>query len=234
MLILIIVCLILQPVMGQTRQEFWSRIAITAKISDKWLLGGDIQYRTQENYHLSNNERFENDLLQSIRITTFYKLSSLKHKTNVIFSPIVYFKSFDINKQGEIVDQREYRWVIGIMQQYKILKKVNLRNRLQYEMRFLRIDTPKMILQHRPRWQLQASIPLMKTNLLDINYLLFEEIFIAYQEKNFFLEQNRIYNALQLKHDFLEISLGLQKSGQQVRQEWVHRNQWHLSINLSL
>lgn len=231
--LLIYFFLIVQLAAAQTRQEFWSRVAISKKISDRWTVGGDVQYRTQENYHISNNKRFENDLLQSIRITTFYKLFS-KHQTNLIFSPIVYFRSFDVNRQGKINDQREYRWAAGIMQQYKLLKKVTLRNRLQYEMRFLRVDSPNTTLQQRPRWQLQATIPLLNLNSLVFSYLLFDEIFAAYQENNLFFEQNRIYNALQLKYSFLELNIGFQKSGQRVREEWVNRDQWHFSINVVL
>lgn len=231
-----VILLTLLPIfsMAQTRQEFWSKLTISKKIDEKWNWGGDIQYRSQENHHLQNNQRFANDLLQSIRLTAFYKISE-KHKLSLIASPIVYFRSFDINNEGNSIDQREYRWVIGVMQQYTISKKIHLRNRLQYEMRFLRIDSPNITLQHRPRWQLQATVPLWKVNQnFGINYLVFDEIFVANQENRTFFEQNRFYNALQFRYNFVELNVGLQKSVQKVREDWIRRNQWHISANFIL
>ncbi len=231
---IIAIFLIFFPIfsMAQIRQEFWSRLVMNKTIDNKWNLGGDIQYRTQENYHLQDNQRFENELLQSIRITVYYKIVE-EHKLSLIASPIVYFRSFDVvNKQGDIVDYREYRWVVGAMQQYTAFKKISLRSRLQYEMRFLKIDSPNIILQHRPRWQLQATFPLCKINQnFRINYLTSEEMFIANQENNTFFEQNRFQNALQLKYNFIETNVGLQKTLHKVRKEWLKRDQWYISVN---
>ncbi|MCS6795827.1 MAG: DUF2490 domain-containing protein [Raineya sp.] len=230
---LILLTLLTFSASSQNRQEFWSKITISKKINNKWNVGGDIQYRSQENYKLANGKRFENDLLQSIRFTVLHKISK-RHQIHLIFSPLVYFRSFELDSNDNIIDQREYRWAVGKMQQHT-WNRIVLRARLQYEMRFLRIDSPNSLLQHRVRFQTQATLPIFKWKSgRAVNYIIFDEIFVANQQKQMFLEQNRFYNALQVKLDFLELNVGLQKSGQQVKKEWIKRNQWHVSINVLL
>jgi hypothetical protein len=220
---------------GQSHEEFWTRITMNKKIDQKWTLGGDVQYRSQENYHEQNKMRFQNPLLQSIRTTIYYRLSS-KYHLDLLTSPLVYFRSFDVDKIGNISDQREMRIAFGGLQQQNILKKIKLRNRLQYEARFLKIDKPEQFFQNRMRWQIQATIPICQTisKSCNINYVSFNEIFFAQQQSMSFFEQNRFYNALQFKYKFSELNLGYQMSVQKVKSEMIARNQLHLSLSFHL
>ena len=220
--------------LAQVRQEFWSRITMNRKIDEKWTIGGDVQYRSQENYHEQNQQRFENPLLQSIRTTLYYKIFQKKN-ISLLVSPLVYFRSFDVKTDGTITDQRELRTAWGVIQQQDI-KKIKIRNRLQYEMRFLKVDKPEHILQHRFRWQTQLTIPIWKAKNKNwgINYVVFDEFFWALQKRKSFFEQNRFYNALQIKYKWTEWNIGLQKSVQNMRGDYIARNQWHLSATIVL
>jgi len=229
---LLIAC---QQAFGQSYDEFWTRIMINKKIDKNWTLGGDVQYRSQENYHEQNNLRFQNPLLQSFRTTIYYRLSS-KYRVDLTASPLVYFRSFDVDRIGEVSDQREIRVVFGGLQHQNIFKKVKLRNRFQSEARFLRVDRPDNFFQNRLRWQIQATMPIYQTKskIRSINCLIFNEIFIAHQQGNAFFDQNRFYNAIQFKHKFIELNLGYQFSVQRLIDELVARNQLHLSLTFSL
>lgn len=223
------------PIFGQSHEEFWTRITMNKKIDKKWTLGGDVQYRSQENYHEHNGKRFQNPLLQSIRTTIYYRLST-KYHINLIASPFVYFRSFDVDRIGNVSDQREFRAAFGFFQQQNILKKIKLRNRLQYEARFLKINRPEQLFQNRLRWQIQVTMPICHTisESCSINYVSFNEIFIAQQQSMSFFEQNRFYNALQFKYKFSEFNLGYQMSVQKVKTEMIARNQLHLSLSFQL
>ncbi len=219
---------------AQVRQEFWTKVAVNKKINPRWTIGGDVQYRSQENYHIPNRKRFENDLLQSIRFTLQYKLFP-KYNIDILASPLIYFRSFEIDKKGHVTPQNELRVALGAVQQQTFWKRAKLRNRLQYEMRFLKFDKAEHTLQHRYRWQVQMTIPICQIHKdYDINYVVFDEIFVAYQENKTFFEQNRLYNALQLKYKYLEFNIGFQRSVQNVKDELTHRNQLHLSVNFSI
>ncbi|GAB4127210.1 MAG: hypothetical protein OHK0045_12220 [Raineya sp.] len=223
------------PIYGQAREEFWSKFSINKKIDNKWIVGEDLQYRSQENYQQNNKQRFQNPLLQSIRITLYYKIAP-KYNIDLLASPLVYFRSFNVDKQANITDQREMRVALGAMQQQTLWKKIKLRNRLQYEMRFLKIDEPEQILQHRARWQIQMTMPICGTSTKNcsINYIMFNEVFFAHENRNTFHEQNRFYNALQIKYKWIDWNVGYQKSIQNVKGELVARNQLHFSANLTI
>jgi hypothetical protein len=219
---------------AQVRQEFWTKVAINKKINPLWTIMGDVQYRSQENYHIPNRQRFQNDLLQSIRFTLQYKLFP-KYNIDILASPFIYFRSFEIDKKGRVTPQNELRVALGAVQQQTFWKRTKLRNRLQYEMRFLKFDKAEHTLQHRYRWQLQMTIPICQIHKnYNINYVVFNEIFVAYQENKTFFEQNRLYNALQLKYKYSEFNIGFQRSIQNVKDELTHKNQLHLSVNFSI
>ncbi len=219
---------------AQVRQEFWTKVAINKKINPRWTVVGDVQYRSQENYHIPNRQRFENDLLQSIRFTLQYKLFP-KYNIDILASPLIYFRSFEIDKKGNVTPQNELRAALGAVQQQTFWKSTKLRNRLQYEMRFLKFDKAEHTLQHRCRWQVQMTIPICQIRKdYHINYVVFDEIFVAYQESKAFFEQNRLYNALQLKYKYSELNIGFQRSIQNVKDELTYRNQLHLSVNFSI
>jgi hypothetical protein len=219
---------------AQVRQEFWSKVTVSKKVNQRWTVGGDVQYRSQANYYTSNIQRFQNDLLQSIRTTLQYKMSP-KYRVDILVSPLIYFRSFDIDKRGHTTPQNELRVALGAVHQQTFWKRTKLRNRLLYEMRFLKFDKPEHIVQHRYRWQLQMTIPIFRIHSdYDINYVVFDEVFVAHQESKTFFEQNRLYNALQLRYKYSEFNIGFQQSIQNIKEELIKRNQLHLSLNFSI
>ncbi|GAB4110293.1 MAG: hypothetical protein OHK0057_02010 [Thermoflexibacter sp.] len=219
---------------AQVHHEFWSKVTVNKKVNQRWTVGGDVQYRSQANYHIPNTQRFENDLLQSIRTTLQYKISP-KYHVDILASPLIYFRSFDIDKKGHTTPQNELRVALGTVQQQSFWKGTKLRNRLLYEMRFLKFDKPEPILQHRYRWQVQMTIPIFRIHSrYDINYVVFDEVFVARQESKTFFEQNRLYNALQLKYKYSEFNVGFQQSTQNIKEELINKNQLHLSLNFSI
>lgn len=225
-----------QQMFGQVRNEFWTKLNMNKKINNKWIVGGDIQYRTQENYYIQDRQIFRHSLLQSIRTTIYYKAFP-KYDIEILASPLVYFRSFYIDKQGDIKDSREMRVAMGAMQTHTFWEKIKFRNRLQYEMRFMKIDAPEQFLQNRVRWQVQTLLPICQTSnkkSCGINYIIFNEIFFANETNNIFFEQNRIYNAIQFKYKWAEWNIGYQRNIQNLKGEITERNQVHISANLMI
>jgi hypothetical protein len=217
---------------AQTRDELWTKINVTKSLNEKWLVGFDIQHRRQANYQIKEKNLFHYDLNNSIRSWVYYKI---KNDWMFILSPIAYFTNNDVkNAEGELKFSHELRSNLGISKNIMIVKIIN-KNRFLYEIRDIQFDSPENTIQHRYRFQNNFIIPLLIfKEHSTINYSVFNEIFFRTQKGISRFDQNRIYNAFQLKEKIWAINLGYQYTYQNISSGNTNKNQLMFSININL
>lgn len=220
--------LLTQAVYAQNRNEFWSKLNITKKVSDKWALGADFQYRTQSNYHLHQANLFQYSLTYSARGWIYYKLPK---SVTLIYSPIAYFKNITLtDSTGNWASTSELRMAAGITKSFSTAI-LNSRNRLLYETRFFKLSN----IQHRYRLQNVLIIPIVEIkDTSRINTFLSNEIFFATQSGVTGFDQDRIVAAVQYKSKKLEVTAGFQFTIQGTGNERIYRNQVLAAISFDI
>jgi hypothetical protein len=217
---------------AQTRDELWTKINVTKSLNEKWVVGFDIQHRRQANYQIKEKNLFHYDLNNSIRGWVYYKI---KNDWMLLLSPIAYFTNNDVkNTEGELKFSHELRSNLGISKNIMIVKIIN-KNRFLYEIRDIQFDSPEKTIQHRYRFQNYFIVPILKINTQNtINYTVFNELFFRTQNEISRFDQNRLYNAIQLKEKHWDVNLGHQYTYQNISSGNINKHHLMFSININL
>ena len=215
---------------AQTRNEFWCRLNITHPVDQKWSIGLDMHHRRQANYRDNDKNIFRYQLGNYMRLTVYYQLPK---KWTIFVSPIGYFANEDIlTKDGELKLTNELRTSLSVIKAFDI-GPVKNRNRFQYDIRFPEFDKVNHYVQTRYRMHNSFTIPVVHfSEKTGLNYFISNEVFIKKQKSDVGFDQDRIYNALQLKISKSDILTGYQWVLQKGNTSLFHRNQLYLTFNL--
>ncbi|MCX7744363.1 MAG: DUF2490 domain-containing protein [Flavobacteriales bacterium] len=199
------------------KDEFWSRIQVMSRLSKRWIIGIDYQYRRQQIDH----HFLDIPLLQSYRTWANFELP---HNFQLISNPVMYLEHYRINEgsdweQNPVVKLHELRTVWGVQHELE-LNKIELRNRLLGEFRWMNFDKKESSFLFRWRYQFLFAFLLTRLSTHSrMNIQLFDEIFFqpetvtipnTYITKHHVFEQNRVALSLLTTVYAVELQLGFQ------------------------
>jgi len=224
--------LILYTSNAQTHDEFWSKLTISKKINNKFLLACDVQFRQQANYKIASKNIFEEPNTRAIRLWLNYKL---KNNFTITVAPIAYFANEDIiNKNGTLSNTNELRIAFAFTKSFN-WKNAKQNNRILVEERFLNYDAVNTINQYRYRIQNSINLLVKKlNNNCNLNYQFSNEFIIKTQQSQISFDQNRIQNALQLQLHKIEFNIGYQYTIQASSNNLIYRNQYLFNTSILL
>lgn len=199
------------------RGEFWSRIQVMNRLSPKWTIGIDFQYRRQQDDH----HLMDIPLLLSYRTWVVYRLP---HNFQLVSNPVMYLEHYRVNdgsgwEQEPLIKLHELRTVWGA-QYEKEFKKIDLRNRLLGEFRWMSFDKKESSFRFRWRYQFLFTVLLTRlSNHSTMHVQLFDEVFFqpetitntntGYTVHRVF-DQNRVAMSLLSRVYAVELQLGFQ------------------------
>lgn len=199
------------------RGEFWSRLQVMNRLSPKWTIGIDFQYRRQQDDHYF----LDVPLLLSYRTWVIYRLP---HNFQLISNPVMYLEHYRFNDGSNsdlnpLIKIHELRTVWGAQHEVD-LKKIDLRNRLLTEFRWMNFDKKESAFRFRWRYQFLFTLLLTRlSNHSTMHVQLFDEVFFqpetiinsntGYTIHRIF-DQNRVALSLLTRVYAVELQLGFQ------------------------
>ena len=216
---------------AQARKELWTKINITKNLCKQFDVGLDMQHRRQNGFENDKN-MFHYSMTSSIRLWTYYKL---KHNWTIIFSPLAYFDIRTIkNSSEEIQHSKEIRTMLGPSKTILVHKFSN-KNRLLYELSFIKPRTGPSAIRQRYRLQNGLNFPLytFKHNTC-LNYNISNEILIKTITRSTTFDRDMLYNGIRLKLFKSEVDAGYQFTFQKDGNIYLNKNQFLLILNLNL
>ncbi len=199
------------------RDEFWSRLQAMNRLSPKWTIGIDFQYRRQQDSH----HLMDIPLLLSYRTWLLYRLPL---NFQLISNPVMYLEHYRINNGSDsdlnpLIKIHELRTVWGAQHEVG-LKKVELRNRLLAEFRWMNFDKKESSFRFRWRYQFLFTVLLTRiSNHSSMHLQVFDEVFFQPETITNFntgytihriFDQNRVAMSLLTRVYAVELQLGFQ------------------------
>lgn len=198
--------------------EFWSRIFVMNRLSSKWTIGLDFQYRRQElDYHF-----MDVPLLVSYRTWVFY---SLPQNFQLVSNPVMCIEHSRIRddsvgvETNPTINFHELRMVWGGQHTLQ-LEKLDLRNRVLGEFRWMYFDKNDWLFRFRWRYQFLINVLLAQLSPhASFHIQVFDEVFfqpesITYPNTGItfvrFFDQNRVSLSLLTRIRVAELQLGFQ------------------------
>jgi hypothetical protein len=200
------------------KSEFWSRVQVMNRLSPQWTIGIDFQYRRQEDSH----HLMDVPLLLSYRTWVNYRLPL---NFQIITNPVMYIEhtrlheNQDLNNGEPFNKVHELRTVYGV-QHGLDLNKLEVRNRVLTEFRWMNFDKKES--SFRFRWRYQFLINVLLTRLSQhstMHVQVFDEVFfqpesITYPNTGItfqrMFDQNRVSLSLLTRIRVAELQLGFQ------------------------
>jgi hypothetical protein len=215
------------------RGEFWSRVQVMSRLSPKWTIGIDFQYRRQQfNHHL-----MDVPMLVSYRTWVNYHLPL---NFQIISNPLMYLEHTRLYEDQNLTDNdlyykvHELRTVYGV-QHGLDLNKLEVRNRVLTEFRWMNFDKKES--SFRFRWRYQFLINVLLTRLSHhstMHVQVFDEVFfqpesITYPNTGIsfqrIFDQNRVSLSLLTRIRVAELQLGFQYTYQLAGLRIFHKYQ---------
>jgi len=217
---------------SQDRNEFWLKINLGHKFSERLSVSLDVQHRRQANYQTKDENIFHYPLGSSIRVWVNYRLP---HNWMLVLSPIGYFNNEDIlSSTGELMQSSEWRISPGIVKSFDI-GKIKNSNRLLLDARFIGINEDDYFFQSRFRLQDNFTLPLFAAKKKNrFAWLLSNEVLLKKEKRNGGFDQNRLYNALQWECHHSYVDMGYQWVLQKGSNFSFQKNQLFIILNISI
>lgn len=218
------------PVLGQDRNELWTKLIVNKVVHPKWSIGLDFQYRSQANYYIPHNHHIcETPLAASVRFWIYYKLPK---NWKITTAPIAYFYNTDIMADSiHLSHLQELRTMWGISKNWQNSWLKN-KNRLVYEARFMNWNKTNAAIQHRYRLQNVGIIVLEKISAdTKLNLYLMNEYLLKTQQGKSCFDQNRSFLALQFQYKNIELTSGYQFIYQKGNKNNFNKHIWLTSLN---
>ena len=222
--LLIILLSCFNTIRAQTGNEFWTRLQVNKKLNEQFTIAMDLQHR-RHNHPSKSGNPFEEPLLNSIRLWLYYKPST---PLQIIFSPLAYFEHFDS------LSSKEIRTTAGgaMMGNWG---KLEINNRLLYELSFFRQEEHDRFIRHRLRLQGNFNFPIFKiSSKTALSYNLSNEIFFRIRESTPGFNHDRLYNGIKIKTGHLELNTGYQLSISLPGNQAVTKNQFIVNMGVNI
>ncbi len=216
------------------KSEFWSRVQVMNRLSSQWTIGIDYQYRRQQlNYNL-----MDAPLLMSYRTWVNYHLP---FNFQLVTNPVMYlehyrifFEDSNFTDNDPLQKVYELRTVYGVQHVFE-LKKLELRNRVLVEFRWLNFDKKENSFRFRWRYQFLINVLLIRLSPNSTMHVqVFDEVFfqperITYPNTGIsfqrIFDQNRVALSLLTRIRVAELQLGFQYTYQLAGLRIFHKYQ---------
>ena len=217
---------------SQDRNEFWLKINLGHRFSERLSVSLDVQHRRQANYRTKDENIFHYPLANNMRIWVNYRLP---HNWMLVLSPIGYFNNEDIlNSNGELRLTNEWRVSPGIIKSFNI-GKIKNSNRLLLDARFAGINSHDYFFQSRFRLQDSFTMPLFTLKKRSrFAWLLSNEVLLKKEKRSGGFDQNRLYNALQWENPHTGVDIGYQWVLQKGLNSSFRKDQLFIILNISI
>lgn len=216
---------LLPALYAQDHFEYWSKLQAEKRAGRHWLLGSDVQFRSQSNYILSSANPFQNQLAYSFRVWTNY---TSKHFT-VVASPFAFFRNFDIGKDTTSHYSDEWRMALGIQKSLN-LDRVEIIGRVLFEHR--RLSTYQQNFD-RLRFQCRVRPLVIQGGQSNWQPYIQEEYFLRLNASPYLCDQNRAQLGIKYKSKKMDFSLAYQNTLQR-GSVWILRHQIYTGLLLTL
>ncbi len=217
---------------SQVRSEFWTKTYIENAISQHWSIGVDVVKKTQNDYYENDHNLFRKNLTTGGRLWAVYKT---KNAWQFFVSPFGWFVTGNLKRSGYLSSSNEFRVSAGSSKLIKILTVNNL-NRVLVEFRDINLCQPNHTYQVRYRLLNRFDlhlVPIGKKNKLD--YVASNEFFYETQSGSSGIDQDQIFNGLELKHlHTSEIIAGYQYTSQNTFAGIIQHHQALIFFNVFL
>ncbi len=221
-------------VLGQNREESWSKINVVKAVNAKWSIGVDFQYRTQADFRRPGIPNvFQYPLTTSFRTWLYYRLPK---NWTIVYSPFALFSTSELSPDSQdFIRTNEVRSFIGGTKSFSFKGDLQSKNRLAYEFRVIKKEGAATPVQHRYRLQNAFTVPLFKwSRQQKLSLYMMNEIFLRTQNHTTKLDQNRSYVSLSFRYNQAEIVSGYQFVFQHGSKDDFYRNIWLTTLNITI